>query len=239
VFRLGGGWYRVAIGLVWGLPAAAAAVARMFLVQYVGDVVAYISSHTVSRFAEIRKRIQEVSFKIGSAVFRAVGDDGTTPLYTSVVIVGHSLGSVIAYDMLNSLITQDRLDGGPARVLERTARFLTFGSPLNKTAYVFRTQRGQGSNVRETMAAAIQPLISTYDNRTMPWVNLYSRNDWIGGKLTFYDTNPPDPVRKVDNREDLEARTPLAAHCEHWGTALLGDALKEAIVGRTRGAGAP
>jgi len=238
VFGLSGVWYRLDIGLIWGLPVAAAAIARRYLIHYVGDVVAYISAHTASRFADIRKRIQEVSLRVGSTVFHAVGDDGATPLYTSVVVVGHSLGSVIAYDMLNSLITQDRLDGHPARVLERTAQFLTFGSPLNKTAYIFRTQRGKGSEVRETMAAAIQPLITHYANRTIPWVNIYSRNDWIGGRLQYYDTNPPDPSRKVDNREDLEARTPLAAHSEHWENAMLSDALRDAILGPARAAGA-
>ena len=33
------------------------------------------------------------------------------------------------------------------------------------------------------MAAAIQPLITHYANRTIPWVNIYSRNDWIGGRV--------------------------------------------------------
>jgi len=43
-----------------------------------------------------------------------------------------------------------------------------------------------------------------------------------------------DLDRKVDNREDLEGRTPLAADNEHWENAMLSDVLKEAIVGRPR-----
>ena len=222
------------VGLVWIPPFLGAAAARWFLVQYVGDVVAYVSSHSVNRFHEIRRAIQEASLRVGSAVYRAVETDGRTPLYTDVLVMGHSLGSVVAYDMLNALITQDRLDGDRAGVLARTKLFLTFGSPLNKTAFLFRTQRTAGSEVRETMAAAVQPLISSYDNRTFPWVNLYSVNDWIGGPLRFYDTAPPHPTKGVRNVADPDARTPLAAHGEHWKTKRLAEALRAAIVAEGR-----
>jgi len=232
IFGLQGPWYRIAIGVIWGLPALAALIVRWFLIEYVGDVVAYVSSYSVSRFAEIRAAIQEVAASVGAAVFGAVGPDGTTPIYSSVVLVGHSLGSVIAYDMLNHLILEDGLNDGRLKVLERTAAFVTFGSPLNKTAYIFRTQRGKQSELRETMSAAIQPLISSYANRTMPWVNLHSRNDWIGGPLQYYDTVPPDPAdpaRGVRNCEDREARTPLMAHVELWNGRALADVLIRAI----------
>lgn len=228
--------YVLLVALVWVPPVLAAIVVRRFLVEYVGDVVAYVSSHSVSRFNEIRKSIQKISTDVAGAVYRAVGEDGR-PVYSRVIVVGHSLGSVVAYDTLNNLITQDRLDGDSAAVCRRTAMLLTFGSPLNKTAYIFRNQRAKGSEVRETMAAAVQPLISSSENRTMPWVNIYSRNDWIGGKLEFYDLNPPDPAWMVDNKEDLDARTPLAAHGEHWANPMLAEVLRVAIVGATRNAG--
>jgi hypothetical protein len=231
---LRGASYVLTIGFLWGVPLVIAAVVRWFLVQYVGDVVAYISAHTVNRFQEIRQAIQKVTFALGSAVYRAVGEDGK-PLYSHVVVVGHSLGSVVAYDMLNNLLNEDRLDGEAAHVRERTAMLLTFGSPLNKTAYLFRIQRSPGSEVRETMAAAVQPLIASAANRTMPWVNIYSRNDWIGGPLDFYDTNPPDPKIRVDNLEDLDARTPLAAHSEHWENPLFASVLRRAIAGAKPG----
>src|SRR5690349_13031908 len=64
-------------------------------------------------------------------------------------------------------------------------------------------------------------LNSNYDDRTMPWVNIYSRNDWIGGELALYGTKAPDPICMVDNREDLEARAPLAAHSGHWGNTIM------------------
>lgn len=231
--RLRGLRYVLLVGFVWVPPVLAALVVRRFMVEYVGDVVAYISSHSVNKFNEMRKAIHKVSSDVAGAVYRAVGEDGQ-PLYARVVVVGHSLGSVVAYDTLNSLLIQDRLDGESAGVQRRTAMLLTFGSPLNKTAYIFRNQRAKGSEVRETMAAAIQPLISSPDNRTMPWVNIYSRNDWIGGKLDFYDLNPPDPKWMVDNKEDEDARTPLAAHGEHWSNPMLSEVLKLAIVGAPR-----
>jgi hypothetical protein len=201
---------------------------RDVLVQYVGDVAAYIAAHTVSRFWEVRQQIWRAAMKVGEAVYRARTADNTEFLYTKIIVVGHSLGSVIAYDVLNGLLLDEQFSAQPLNVADRTRMFLTFGSPLDKTAFLFRTQKDMRSQVREVGAAAVQPMITNYGNRPHEWVNLWSPSDIISGRLDFYD--PPTTMnakhpehylharpnpKQVQNYIDPEAKTPLKAHIEY------------------------
>jgi hypothetical protein len=80
-------------------------------------------------------------------------------------MVGHSLGSVIGYDVVNGLLLEDAFSDHPLHVANRTRMFLTFGSPLDTTAFLFRTQAEMCSPIREVAAAAVQPMIQNYDSR--------------------------------------------------------------------------
>ena len=102
------------------------------------------------------------------------------------MVVGHSLGSVVAYDVLNRLLIDHLVKPDTApEIAKRTRLFLTFGSPLDKTAFIFGAQ-GAGTEAREALAASVQPLIS--DAQVRPrWVNIYSTWDIISGLLDFYD----------------------------------------------------
>lgn len=200
----------------WIVAVGISAVVRGFLVQYVGDVTAYLSSHRLSRFSELRDAIQAEALAVARAVY-------TEGQYGSHVIVGHSLGSVVAYDTLNALINQE----GP-RIVSLTTRLLTFGSPLDKTAFIFRSQK-RDSDVREALAEATQPVIA--DGRLRPpWVNIYSRRDPISGRLDYYD-DPTGSEPKVRNTEDRDADIPIAAHTQYWGNPLLANELCEACSG--------
>ena len=92
--------------------------------------------------------------------------------YGDDVIAGHSLGAVVAYDALNAAIAKERWHPkGQMRVVERTRAFITFGSPLDKIAFIFRTQSKDG-DVREALASQVQPLI---DEPARPrWINIFS-----------------------------------------------------------------
>jgi hypothetical protein len=236
---------------LWGIELAAAYAIRWCLIEYVGDVTAYIAAHTVSKFYDLRQQIWATAMKVARVVYRAeahhkAGAEAHEFLYEKIIVVGHSLGSVIGYDVLNGLLLEDELSDRPLRVADRTPMFLTFGSPLDKTAFLFRTQSDMCSPVREVAAAAVQPMIQDYRYRPYEWVNLYSGSDIISGHLDFYD--PPDktnaqdklpfrnaataPVvhpRAVRNLVDPDARTPLAAHVEYWNGKLFAEELVRAI----------
>jgi hypothetical protein len=199
------------------------------LVQYVGDVAAYISAHKLNRFAEIRDRIERCAIEIGRIVY---GDRR----YTRIILVGHSLGSVVAYDLYNCLLREDRIDGGERRnVAERTRLLITFGSPLDKTAFLFRQQGEPGlAGVREALSAAVQPLVANFANWPQGWINIYSPADIISGAVNYYHLpageGAPDQ-RTVDNCVDYEANWPLLAHNQYWENRRLRQVLYDAICG--------
>ena len=152
------------------------------------------------------------------------------PQKGEVIVVGHSLGSVVVYDVLNRMILDRDLAGPSAPVVvPRTRLLLTFGSPLDKTAFLFGIQ-GPGTEegaARRALAASVQPLI-TQPVRP-PWVNVYSPWDIISGSLDYYDTPrtpnaPPDP-RAIKNQRDDKARTFLAAHVEYWTNTVVFDTI--------------
>jgi hypothetical protein len=145
--------------------------------------------------------------------------------------------------VLNGLLIEEQFATNSLDVAARTRMFLTLGSPLDKTAFLFRTQKDMRSVVREVAAAAVQPMIADYRNRPLEWVNLWSPLDIISGHLDYYDLpnlanakHKPhydgvaaDP-RAVKNEIDPDARTPLAAHVEYWNGRLFAGHLFRAIV---------
>jgi hypothetical protein len=199
---------------------------REILVQYVGDVAIYVRPNKLDRFDEVRTKIKETARSVASGLFTAYAPkahpDATPEFeYDKVAVVGHSLGSVIAYDTLNRLMLDDWLCDGAMQVAERTATMVTFGSPLDKTAFLFAIQGKDSLAVRERLACTVQPLIVNYRNfRKLKWVNVYSGNDIISGHLNFYDLpgyqDEPVPAVAVQNIKDRDAVVPLVAHVAYW-----------------------
>jgi len=208
-----------------------------FVVEFAGDVAIYVSSYKVSRFDTIRNNILKEACSVARQIYSTgIADQHEQP-YDSVVIVGHSLGSVISYDLLNASINWDQVEyGSTRRVVERTTRLITFGSPLDKTAFLFRTQVSSNRNLREALAARQQPLILDYQQfrplESFKWINIYSHMDIVSGHLDYYD-HPGDPhFNPVVNRIDLQSWKPLLAHTQYWDNEELQKALYEAVWAR-------
>jgi pimeloyl-ACP methyl ester carboxylesterase len=220
------GWGSTALGfvmdrwaMIWAALAYVSTKVRGLLVQYIGDVAAYVTPNVLDRFDTIRDRIKACVFNTANAIYRA-GDAAGQPRYGSVVLVGHSLGSVLVYDCLNRLLNEDSRSGGVLRVQERTKGLVTFGSPLDKTAFIFETNVDKPAANRAAMAATVQPLIADPRTRTIPWTNVYSTLDIISGSLHFYDEPGKEPNR-VDNVPDYAVTLPAGAHNEYWRTGAV------------------
>ncbi len=220
-------WLRFVWMLIWGLLLAASWFIRSALVQYMGDVAAYVSAHWLDRFNDLRKKIKEAAIKQAQAIY-------SVPDYQRIAMVGHSLGSVITYDTLNALINEDvigkakDLAGKPLNVVGRTKLLLTFGSPLDKTAFIFATQWANTTATREALAASLQPLISDYlPYRNIKWINVHAPRDIVCAHLDFYDdsSNSNAKGRTVENVTDPDALIPLVAHIEYWQNETLFDEL--------------
>jgi hypothetical protein len=204
---------------VWVWPAliALAKFVRDLLIQYPGDVAIYVDSNKLDRFCKIRQEIKQIALDSVTGIYTARNADGTAFEYSKIAIVGHSLGSVIAYDTLNKLLNLDDIAGNPVGVEQRTCLLETFGSPLDKIAFFFTIQGKQTFHIREELAAAVQPLIQSYPKfRNFPWINIYSPHDVVSGSLQFYDLPNAANAVKVKNMTDPDAVVPLAAHVDYW-----------------------
>jgi hypothetical protein len=215
--------------LVWAIVVAGSAGVRWFLLEFVGDTAIYVTSHVLNRFSETRDAVKARSCAVTGAIYTHGG-------YETHLLMAHSLGSVIAYDTLNRLIADDQVNGGRVQVAARTRLLLTFGSILDKTAFLFRAQADHGE-VREALASASQPLIS--DPRARPrWINIFSPSDVFSGALDYYDPvngqsgsgrslhTPPPPITNV---ADPDAWLPLIAHVQYWTNRLLIETVYAAI----------
>jgi hypothetical protein len=215
----GGSAAVISVPLVWTLLIGLSNYVRTVLVQFMGDVAIYVMPHKLDAFNDLRREIRSVSHKVLESIYRQKDEKGRH-LYDAVIIVGHSLGSVVAYDALNQMIRDDELQNR-TDVVDRTPLFLTFGSPLDKTAFIFSLQGHKTSEAREALAASVQPMISDYRFRPKEWVNLWSPWDIISGHLGFYDPDPPTDSRSVQNLIDREANIPIMAHVEYWQGSLV------------------
>jgi len=235
---------------VWPFLILFSAKVREILVQYVGDVAIYVRPNKLDRFDEVRSEIKEAARSAVSALFtsyelKAEAGAADKFQYDKIALVGHSLGSVIAYDTLNRLMLDDWLCKGALQVADRTATIVTFGSPLNKTAFLFTIQGKDSLRIRERLACTVQPLIMSYRKFrwNLQWINVYSRNDIVSGRLKFYDLpgyqdqprrgDPPaDPIItrvKVKNIKDRDAAVPLVAHVAYWKNKTVWSALLSQI----------
>ena len=228
--------------LLWAAGVGLAYWLRNILTVYVGSLVAYLSPYKDSKWEELRGAIQQRGLDIAKAVYNGhTLPLGSIPNYKDILILGHSLGSVIAYDTLNAMIniaSASLPDGTANPVVQRTRSLITFGSPLDKTAFLFRMQlhglrkRQDTAFLRETMVSAVQPLITNYDQyryhpgppRQRPrWINIWSKRDIVSGSLAYYDDpelEETDP-RRVQNIIDPQSQIPLYAHLQYWSKKLL------------------
>ena len=224
---------------VWPFLILFSAKVRETMVQYVGDVAIYVRPNKLDRFDAVRSEIKEAARSVVSALFRsyelkAQPGSASEFQYDKIALVGHSLGSVIAYDTLNRLMLDDWLCEGALQVAERTATMVTFGSPLNKTAFLFTIQGKDTLHIREQLASTVQPLIMSYPKfRKLKWINVYSRNDIVSGDLKFYDLpgyqDDPVPDVAVQNVKDRDAAVPLVAHVAYWKNKTVWKELLSAI----------
>jgi len=224
---------------VWPLLLLTSSMVRTLMVQYVGDVAAYVTSQTLDRFNTIRIRIKQIALDSARAVYLA--QENGEFLYDRIAVVGHSLGSVIAYDTLNSLLNAEKLSPMKLKIAGRTCLLETFGSPLDKIAFFFSFQGSDTFHIREQLAAAVQPLITDYEEfRKFPWINIYSRNDIVSGKVELYDLPPRGQteetqalIRKhgVQRLRDVDAIVPLVAHVAYWKNTAVWEQLLAAITG--------
>jgi hypothetical protein len=92
--RLFGPWFFEVVGVIDMVAAAALVCVQWKIVKYVGDVARYVRAEPEN--ISIRQAIREGGIDLLERIHQT-GD------YDRIILVGHSLGSIISYDLLNHL----------------------------------------------------------------------------------------------------------------------------------------
>lgn len=196
------------------------------LVNYVGDVVVYTTMDRKARHYEVRREI----LRSGRLEVEALLKNGA---YQSILIAGHSLGSVIAYDIVNRLHTMPILGSDAEQwkqALTRVRGLITFGSPLDKIAFFFRQQVAKNAHIRRHMLnhlhsfkkqtlddPDIDPGAPDYvavsnevENKLthVRWINFFDKDDPVSGCLDLY--------RVDENKQYHMGAAYGVAHLAYW-----------------------
>lgn len=142
-------------------------VLRRVLVDYVGDIAVYVTADAKQASYEARTAILKASTAALARLLRR---------HDRVIVLGHSLGSVIAYDTINELLSRvwASPDAGtpPAQPpvdatnLGRLQGLVTFGSPLDKVYYFFREHVASDQAVRAQILSFLYSFRRGYSGRT-------------------------------------------------------------------------
>ncbi len=103
---------------------------RKYFVDYIGDIEVYVSRDSKNTRFTAREQIRGRAVDAIRAALTSRED------YAEVLVLGHSLGSVVGLDALREV----RRQAGTALTLDQFRRltaFVTFGSPLEKTRFFF------------------------------------------------------------------------------------------------------
>ncbi len=186
------------------------------IIDYVGDIAIYTTTDVKSRHYEIRQAV------LNGAVQKIIKllEGG----YEQIIIAGHSLGSVVAYDALNRINQQMNVGNVEKNFSSKLVGLVTFGSPLDKIAFFFREHIERNKYIRRQIlehfhsfkakksTASYRHPLSNPLSRLLDhivWVNYWNKNDPISGHLDFYEI--------PDGNVHLPLNAPWGvSHVKYW-----------------------
>lgn len=140
-----------------------------------------------------------------------------------IILAGHSLGSVIAYDALNRINLDMNVYGGlDPKLSARIKGLVTFGSPLDKIYFLFREPTSRERYVQRKVLSHFHGYKSLEKDDDQPvrisspikpllddsaWLNFYHLKDLVSGHLDAY--------RVTDN---IECKHEKDYHGGYWGS---------------------
>lgn len=242
---VGGQWRWAVLGGI-GAVVLVASLLSTFLVSALGDVALYVTSDENSELYATRAAILEDAVTLVRAILRS-------PDYAEVVLIGHSLGSVVAYDTVNQLqrLVPSRAGGGVSRrrrpasantlsreCYDKLSGLVTFGSPLDKVDYFFRTRVGDREAIRAQLLASLHGFRREATNRNygpfrldryaIPeptafwWLNVWARADPVSGHLDRYRLHERDQIHL-----DYSGWRYGVAHTAYWDDPRLYEVIRE------------
>lgn len=186
------------------------------IINQLGDLVIYTNADVRSRNYDIRQRVLSGAIE----ELKLLLNDN---YYRKIIVTGHSLGSVIAYDTLNRIVQDMSIKGGVSPDLTpRIAGLVTLGSPLDKIAFFFDETTPDEDFVQCQILDHFHSYKSIPPGQSEPikisdpfrhdldksvWLNFYHLNDPVSGPLDAYE--PDHNITCLHN-------VPLAKAHEHY-----------------------
>lgn len=185
---------------------------RAPLRTYLGDVQQYVTYQETDTKYRRRQAIRQEVVQL----LRHVMCD---PACERIVVVAHSLGSVIAYDAIVELqrSLRTKLPSPETREMEKNLlkidSFVTMGSPIDKIAYFFTAIQSKYPNyvnlVRWLRGGMHEPpFLDAQGQPHLSWVNYWDKGDPISGPID----NVVGPVflrQRVENIQVTSYRLPI------------------------------
>lgn len=221
--------------LLFVIAAGFARLVQFFFASFIGDVAVYTNADAKAKNFLVRKTILAGSTNAVIRLLRANHIDQQNDTYDQVIVAGHSLGSVIAYDTLNQLLNKrhsqaDQIVGHVPPLTEVTQNELgkilglvTFGCPLDKVHYFFRENVPAHQAIRAQLLQFLQSFrkrpsnydyglyrLQRYDAsglNSVLWLNAWSKQDPVSGALHFYTGL---------TRRHFKYKIPIYAHLSYW-----------------------
>jgi hypothetical protein len=202
------------------------------LTAYAADVAVYVNADAKSKSYVARNAILKGSTDALKALL-------TDPKYDRVILGGHSLGSVIAYDTINDLLAEVNAGAGPpgdqpgiklaGSDLQKLRGLVTFGCPLDKIYYFFREQVKRDQAIRAQILSMLHSFRRKPSGRDygafrfqydfaqldgLCWLNAWSRMDPVSSQLDFY---------LPCHQECFPYKVPVWAHSSYWSDPVFYD----------------
>ncbi len=188
---------------------------RYFVTFYLGDVTAYVS---------------ENDNNISRTVWEQIKAATTEGPYS---LIGHSLGSVIAFDFLYQLLERDRLflPKPDSASLESQQEIQEFADCKNRVQKNFRNLFTLGSMVGLFMMRAgglwrndaafgeiVNPIRQLAENDICrSWLNFYDKEDVLAYPLeNLFDLNPNNIYRAIEDVEIQTGNLVYNSHTNYW-----------------------
>lgn len=190
---------------------------RKLVVNYQGDLIAYIESPGANKYGQIHEVIYE---SINGCTTRTLTTEATAQNPALLTIVAHSLGAVIASDMLyDTLVRKTRW--WPSQL--RLANLISLGSPLA----LYKLRYGYGTDT-------FQETIRMQDPHGL-WINIYDPQDVIGYPLKSLNRAYAEAVtfdKEINAGQWWNPRHLLLQHTPFSHDLYFEDDTVAAIIGR-------
>jgi len=220
--------------IIYAFVALFIYISRKVLTSAIGCLAVYLGSDDLSKNYAARSQILHECTTLLIELLAGKDEKGDLNEqwnYDQVLVAAHSLGSVIAYDSLSQLIVRDFAKDPSIHglALSKVKGLLTFGCPLNKVFYFFRSRTNLRTNVLSQILYALHPFRlkvplppQANPEISLPhpfpeklpfspdfrWYNAYSPFDIISGRMQFYEADLDVPVER--------GVTPWTAHLSYW-----------------------